>query len=228
MPPILRATLALLLALPPAMLLPSLALASPPTIQSGPYSLLYGYDGASLLWRGLAVDPNGNLGVNLSGTASGTVLPTGGATGIATASPTVSTSAYSAGYDVGGLITLTGLVRSGATSGMVQSVLANFADAQPNAQLYGVLFNSSPASSTITDHTAVAIAAADQGKIIGVVPLTYCQQTGTPTTCEATQLAMSYAGAASGGPLYLALVTQSTITLGSTSDLKITVTGPQD
>jgi hypothetical protein len=168
-------------------------------------------------------DPNGNpLGYG------GVPLTTGGATGTATASPTVSTSAYSAGYDVGGLITLNSLVRSGATSGMVQSVLAYFADAQPNAQLYAVLFNANPSGSTITDHAAIAIAAADQPKIIAVVPLTYCQQTGTPTTCEALQLAISYANAASGGPLYMALVTQSAITLGSTSDLKITVTGPQD
>lgn len=204
-----------------------LAPASAASVQtySGQVSLEYGYDETNRIWKGIAVDPTGTLQV--AGGITVTAGNVGGFTGSAAAAPTVTASSYSAGTSIGGLLTLSGLVRAGQTSGMLQKAVVSFADAQTPA-LDLILFNANPTGSTITDHTAVAVAAADLPKVIGVMHVNDCVAAGTPTICQAQQQAMSFASAASGGSLYGVLIPRAAITLGSTSDVGISVVGPQD
>lgn len=124
---------------------------------------------------------------------------------------TVQTATYSSGNVMGGLLSFTAIRQNG----YAQSFTLTTPTAQaPTLDL--ILFNANPTTSTITDKTAIAISAADQGKIIGVVHVSDCGGYSTPTVCQTQNLAMPYS-LASGTTMYGALVTRSAITPGGTS-----------
>ena len=81
--------------------------------------------------------------------------------------PTISTSAYTAGYSLGALQTLSGVpFLSGGGNGYIVKVYMTDKSKQ-NAITDITFFNANPSGSTVTDHGALNIVAADLGKIIG-------------------------------------------------------------
>lgn len=134
-------------------------------------------------------------------------------------------SAYAAGQAVGGLMTISNAARvnaglgAGGTSGMIQSVLISAKSAQ-SSQIDVLIFRANPTASTCTDKTAVAIAAADFDKLIGVAKVTDWTPLGTPSLGQSQNLAIPYA-LASGTALYACAVTRATPTFASASDIAI-------
>lgn len=141
-----------------------------------------------------------------------------------TATPTVTaSSAYAAGNAVGGLVTFTGATRvsdtagKGGTSGSVQSLIVSSKSSQ-GALSDVVIFNANPTGSTCTDKTAFSLAAADIGKVVGVVHMSDWVSMGTASMGQAQNQAMPYV-LSSSTTLYACFVTRGTPTFTSTSDL---------
>jgi hypothetical protein len=87
-----------------------------------------------------------------------------------------------------------------------------------------VLFTSPPSGGTITDRVAVAIAAADLGKIVGVLHLTDTTLLGAaaPSIVQATAAVMPF-DLWVGTSVYGVLITRAAVTLGSTSDVIVSL-----
>ncbi len=138
--------------------------------------------------------------------------------------PTITVAAYAAGQDIGGLIAFAGAARVSAGSGLIQSVAMSWLNANP-ASLDIVFFSANPSNSTVTDHAALTIAAADLPKIIGIVHVTDCSALGAtaPNLCQATQLTLPFV-LPSGQTIYAALVLRAAVTPSTTSDLAATIT----
>lgn len=134
--------------------------------------------------------------------------------------PTVQATTYAAGVTIGGLISFT----APASTALVQSVSTTFlAGVLPSLDV--VLFNANPTGSTVTDRTALAVAAADNGKVIGVIHVNDCVLLGTssPSVCQAQAQSFPFK-LASGTTLYAAVVVRgATITLGATNDMIATL-----
>lgn len=132
-------------------------------------------------------------------------------------------SAYASGNAIGGLMTITGAARvsgsSGAsgTGGLLQSVVMNIKSAQ-TTQVDVFIFNANPTTTTCTDKTAFAVAAADFDKSLGVVHMTDFTSEGTPSVGQGQNLAMPYA-LTSNTTLYACAVTRSTPTYTATTDV---------
>lgn len=136
--------------------------------------------------------------------------------------PTVQAAAYASGNVIGGLLTLNGASRNAAFGGLIQSATAAFVSGVTPA-LDLVLFNANPSGSTITDKTALAVATADVGKVVGVVHLTDTTLLGAsaPSVVQGLAQAMPYMTV--GTALYACVVARGAATLTSTSDMTLTV-----
>jgi hypothetical protein len=137
--------------------------------------------------------------------------------------PVVQAAAYAVGMSIGGLLMFNYIVPVAGGSAIIQGASATFVSGVvPNLDL--VLFTHAPAGGTLTDHTAVAIAAADLAKIIGVLHLTDATLLGAaaPSVVQATAAVMPF-DLRSGTVLYGVLITRTAVTLGSTTDVTISL-----
>jgi hypothetical protein len=144
-----------------------------------------------------------------------------------TATPTVSTSAYTSGDNVGGKVTLSDVCRGQMGSGLIQSVVITSKSIQ-TATFDVVFFNADPSGSTFTDNVAQAIVDADLSKIIGVAQCTTVVALAAESIHQATGLALPFALSGGATTLYAAIIVRGTPTLGSTSDIWISVRVLQD
>lgn len=98
-----------------------------------------------------------------------------------TVAPTVTASAaYTSGNDVGGLLTFNNAVRASGHGGVLQTCLLRDTSGQ-NVSYNMFLFDQTPSNTTVTDKTAVSIAAADLPKVVlPVVAFSGLTQAGTP------------------------------------------------
>lgn len=136
--------------------------------------------------------------------------------------PAVTAGAYSSGEAVGNLQTV-GVLRSDTgASGILNSFwLASKSGQTPTITVY--IFSAKPTGSTFTDTSNSSLAAADVAKL--VIPpfaLTLVAPTGTSSTFAGVQgLGVEFANQDSPttNNLYVALVSGSSFTPGSTSDI---------
>ena len=143
-----------------------------------------------------------------------------GSTAPATLSPTVTASAYTAGYVVGGLLNFTNVFPSD-NSGTLNSISVSFNDVQ-TSQFLLYVFSANPTASTFTDHAAPVIALADRPKLLGVYQLAASNSgLGTNTIYNRDAIGKQITSTTAG--IYAVLVTISTITPASTSDLTISL-----
>ena len=171
---------------------------SPPTIASGGF--IYAQ-----------CDTNGKL-----------ITSGGGVTSSVAVTPTeTASSAYVAGNEVGSLMTFSSAVGT-AGSGVIESLHVVATSVQTTGlKLY--LFTANPSSTTWTDKTTPAIAAADVPKLIGVYALSFPDNgLGTMTVWNLDGMQKAFAGA-SGGFLYGVLVCTATPTFTTTTDLTVTI-----
>lgn len=103
-------------------------------------------------------------------------------------SPTISASAYTAGYVLGGIESFTV-----PPTGVIQNVITDF---NTGAYVGGVsyfIFNANPTGGGTTDHAALAIAAVDMPKLIGVISASSCALAATVTSyCQAQNVSLAY------------------------------------
>jgi hypothetical protein len=147
--------------------------------------------------------------------------PNGTKIGIAiqSQSPTVSTSpAYTSGDVIGGKLTFSSAVPAAGGAALMQAVTINCKSAQTGAMDL-ILFNADPTATTFTDNAALAVNAADQSKVIGVVKISDWTNLGTPSVAQANNLALPLVLPTTS--LFGVLVARSAPTLVSTSDLTI-------
>jgi hypothetical protein len=137
--------------------------------------------------------------------------------------PAVQAAAYAIGASIGGLLVFPYIASVSGGAAIVQGASVTFASGViPTMDL--VLFSASPTASTVTDRTAVAIAAADLAKVIGVLHLTDTALLGAsaPSVVQATTAVMPF-DLPTGTSLYAALIARSGVTLGSTTDVTISL-----
>jgi hypothetical protein len=147
---------------------------------------------------------------------------------VLTATPTVSASpAYSTGDNVGGKITLTEVARAAMGSGLIQSVVITSKSLQ-TATFDVIFFNSDPSGSTFTDNAAQALVDADLSKVIGVAQCTTVVALSAESIHQASGLALPFALTGGATTIYAAIVVRGTPTLGSTSDIHLSVRILQD
>lgn len=146
---------------------------------------------------------------------------------IVSATPTVSTTAYTSGDCIGGLMTFSAVTRGAGLAAILQTALIQCKSTQSFAADL-ILFHTSPASSTFTDNSAIALNAADFDKVTARVPFasTDWSNLGTPSVAEVS--AQGRLVKSVGTDLYAVLVARGTPTLGSTSDLKVVLKAMPD
>jgi hypothetical protein len=144
-----------------------------------------------------------------------------------TATPTVSTGAYTSGDNVGGKVTLASACRDTTGSGIIQSVVITSKSIQ-TATFDVVFFSADPSGSTFTDNVAQAVVDADLSKVIGVAQCTTVVALAAESIHQATAIGLPFALSGGATTLYAAIVVRGTPTLGSTSDIWLSVRVLQD
>lgn len=139
-----------------------------------------------------------------------------------TATPTVSTSAYTTGDNVGGKLTLTDCCRGNQGSGLIQSVIITSKSVQ-TATFDVIFFASDPSGTTATDNAAQDIADADLSKIIGVAQCSTVVGLSAASIHQASNVALPFVLTGGATSLYALIVVRGTPTLGSTSDIWVSV-----
>lgn len=148
-----------------------------------------------------------------------------GRTGIVTVSPTVTAGAYSANNVVGGVLTFSNILNASKT-GILESLRISFKSVQTTALKFW-LFGDNPSGSTLADHGAPSIAAADISKLMGCYPMTTAYSTlGTHTIYNLDSIAKSLVGVSQN--LYGVVTCDGTPTLASTSDMIVAMGLLQD
>lgn len=137
--------------------------------------------------------------------------------------PTVqATPDYSTGDLIGGKQELLNAVEESGAAGIIRGVsIADAANAK--IQIDAIFFNADPSNTTITENSALAVAAADLDKIIGAVVVgTYfafnANAFGRPS--GAVRIPFVLGG---GTSLFLLMIARGTINLAATTDLDVRV-----
>lgn len=143
------------------------------------------------------------------------------------ATPTVTAGAYSAGDIVGGLMTFS-VAKALDVPVKLTSVLVTLkAAVTPSMRL--IIFNADPSSTTTTDNAAYSLNAADAFKVRCTIPINalggYVIDHGTPNTYEIGNLDKVIKPAAGSLNLYALLIDDTGVTLASTSDLQVVLSG---
>ncbi|MGA7673541.1 MAG: hypothetical protein WCA78_00670 [Rhizomicrobium sp.] len=137
-----------------------------------------------------------------------------------TATPTVTSgSAYASNNVVGSLLTFSGVGRVSSGTGLIQSVTLEFKSSQTASTDFVWCGADNPTNTTLTDKSAVALSTSDFNKC-RVIHITDCTNLGTPSVCDAENLALPFS-LSSSTTGYGFLVTRGTPTFSSTSDVEV-------
>lgn len=143
--------------------------------------------------------------------------------------PTVTNGAYSAGDIVGGLLEFD-LVAPAADRPFILQDVQIVVKSAVVPSLLLVLFNADPTGTTKTDNAAYSLAVADIFKVIAALSMPYLSATGwtdhgTPNSIRAGSLAIPMLPATGTRKIYGLLIDLTGVTLGSTSDLQVRLSG---
>lgn len=137
--------------------------------------------------------------------------------------PTVTSGAYSAGDIMGALMTfVTGI---GFNRKLIINEVSVMIKAAVTPSLNAVLFNADPTSTTKTDNAAYSLNAADAFKVRKTVPVTTLYDHGTPNEYSSGAVNIVMRPVDDTGTFYLLLIDGTGVTLTSTSDIQVRVTG---
>lgn len=162
------------------------------------------------------------------GAAASSPLPVGGFGFSVAVAPAVTAGAYSAGDIMGGLLEFDLVTAANDEPFILQAVqIALKAAVTPSLLL--VLFNADPTGTTKTDNAAYSLAAADVFKVVASLPVNalggYLTDHGTPNTIRVGNLAIPMMPATGTRKIYGLLVDLTGVTLASTSDLQVRLSG---
>ena len=162
-------------------------------------------------------------------TSSNPLSTNSGYTVLATASAiTVANSSHAVGTSLGGLISIPTAVPATGWGGTLHSLTMAFADGL-NPSVDVVLFGQNPTSSTITDGSAVSIAAADLPKIIGVFQPTVSVLLGasSPLLLQDQVNSLTFGGLTST-TLYAAVIVRGSSVTPAANDMTMQMRVYQD
>lgn len=143
--------------------------------------------------------------------------------------PTVTNGAYSAGDIMGALMTFSNVARLVDTTFMLQSAQIAVKTEQATTDFLLVLFNADPSSTTKTDNAAYSLAAADTFKAVCVLSFNSLGSIntdhGTPHTLSVNNLSRVMKPVSGTRDIYGLLIDRTGLTLGSTSDIQVRLSG---
>lgn len=180
---------------------------------------------SATLATGTAGSPATSTVLTVQGVTAMTPIAVSGTIGLSQTVVTVTqtvtaSSAYASGNCVGALITIANAAASSGGSGTILAAVVDCLSAQ-TTQMDLIFFDSDPSSgSTITDKTALAIAAAGSPKAIGVNHITDWTSLGTPSLGQGQNQPIPFS-IPSGTTLYAVLVTRATPTFAATGDITV-------
>ena len=161
--------------------------------------------------------PNTADAVVLHAISGGVAVPMGPTTELVVA-PTVSSGAvYSSGVCIAGAIPLSGGFISGASAASLRHLSIDLAVSTAQNITATILRGAVSTASTVADHTATSIGAADAGKVIGQEVLTPQQAPGNAATVY-RQTGLDYV-VPSGG--FIVLTAGGAITMPSASGMTV-------
>ncbi len=142
--------------------------------------------------------------------------------------PTVTAGAYSAGDIMGALLEFDLVAPANDEAFILQEVqIALKVAVTPSFLL--VILNADPTGTTKTDNAPYSLAAADAFKVVASLPINalggYLTDHGTPNTIRLGNLAIPMAPASGTRKIYALLVDLTGVTLSSTSDLQVRLSG---
>lgn len=141
--------------------------------------------------------------------------------------PTVTNGPYSAGDIMGALMTFN-VARANDKGIILQEIqIALKAAVTPSFLL--VVFNADPSSTTKTDNAAYSLNAADTFKVRAAIPINalggYLTDHGTPNTIRLGNLAIPMKPESGGTNVYVLLIDLTGVTLTSTGDIQVRLSG---
>jgi hypothetical protein len=166
------------------------------------------------------------MGSAVASRTYGSPITVGGTVAVITPTVTVDAALYASGDNFGGKLTLTGMTRIAAGSGMVQSVVIT-SKTVGTFTADVIFFNADPSSSTFTTNTAQALHDDDLPKIIGVAQCNTVVAATDASIHQATNLALPFK-VPSGTTGYAAIIVRGTPTPAATTDITISIRVLQD
>ncbi len=140
-----------------------------------------------------------------------------------TVTPTVTSGAYSAGDIMGGLLTFPTGMGNGAAVIVNEVQVALKAAVTPSLTL--VLLTADPTSTTKTDNAAYSLNAADAFKVRATIPVSTLYDHGTPNTYRSGPVNIVAKPVGDSDNLYGILIDATGVTLTSTSDVQVRLSG---
>jgi len=138
-----------------------------------------------------------------------------------TVSPTVTSGAYSAGDIMGALMSFP----TGTIGAVIVNEISVMIKAAVTPSLNFVLFTADPAATTKTDNAAYSLNAADTFKVRKTIPVTTLYDHGTPNEYSSGGINLVVVPGGGSDILYGLLVDATGVTLTSTSDVQVRMTG---
>lgn len=140
-----------------------------------------------------------------------------------TVTPTVTSGAYSAGEIMGGLMSFpTG---RGIGAAVIVNEISVMIKAAVTPSLNFVLLTADPTSTTKTDNAAYSLNAADAFKVRKTIPVTTLYDHGTPNEYSSGGINIVVTPRGDSDILYGLLIDGTGVTLTSTSDIQVRMTG---
>lgn len=138
-----------------------------------------------------------------------------------TVTPTVTNGAYSAGDIMGALMSF----RVGVNNAVIVNEIVVMIKAAVTPTLNFVLFTADPSATTQTDNAAYSLNAGDAFKVRKTIPVTTLYDHGTPNEYSSGQINLVVAPTSGTDKLYGLLIDGTGVTLTSTSDIQVRMTG---
>ena len=138
-----------------------------------------------------------------------------------TVAPTVTSGAYSAGDIMGALMSFP----TGSNNAVIVNEISVMIKAAVTPTLNFVLFTADPTATTKTDNAAYSLNAADAFKVRKTIPVTTLYDHGTPNEYSSGGINLVVVPGGGSNVLYGLLVDATGVTLTSTSDVQVRMTG---
>jgi len=138
-----------------------------------------------------------------------------------TVTPTVTNGAYSAGDIMGALMSFP----TGTSGAVIVNEISVMIKAAVTPSLNFVLLTADPTSTTKTDNAAYSLNAADAFKVRKTIPVTTLYDHGTPNEYSSGGINLVVRPAGDSDILYGLLIDGTGVTLTSTSDVQVRMTG---
>lgn len=137
--------------------------------------------------------------------------------------PAIDTNAYANGDVLGALMMLSSVTNANGLGAFLHSITVIDRNATPqNTAMSFVFFSEEPTASTFTNNAAVVIAAADEGKILGVVPIAeadYFPVGAATSVASARGVGLSLQCGDGGNDIWVAAIANEAGTYGAATDL---------